>query len=138
MALDYYSNGSRTLGTRKTHYPTFGLEVSSNGHERHFDLEAEVETAPPDELAGGNVELVVGCLDDRVVFAYQQRVSAWSYATGKRLWSATLPAPVGHTEKGALHVSCTSAPVKQGKVSIAHAGGKTVFDGLDGSAKTGH
>ncbi len=134
--LDYYSSGMMSLGRSQTHYATFGLGVLEGTKEKHFDhLATDVETAPPDQLPGGNVDLVVGCLDDRIVFAYGQRVTAWSFETGRPLWNATLPAPVGQTKNGSLHVTCSreKAKVKDGKVTIATAAGNLVLDGKDGS-----
>jgi len=92
------------------------------------------ETAPPEFLAGGAVQYRFACLPDRVVFAFDRQVTAWSVANGHALWTSPLPAPVESTRPSAPSVECRPLAVDSMlRISVPHERGSALLEGMDGS-----
>lgn len=137
-ALAYRAGAVMSLGGHATHMPSLALRVLGLASDRAAPLDIPLRvgphSVPPAKVEGGDVRMLMACLSDRMVLAYEQRVSAWSIEDGQPLWSATLPAPVGTAQSGPLRFECDALPAEtKGRVVIAHAGGKTTLNAEDGS-----
>jgi hypothetical protein len=134
VALGFTTGASVSMGGATTYSVLATLSpYPALGERRELPLGLGPTTAPPAKLDGGAAELLMACLPDRVVFAHAHRVTAWSRADGSALWNATLPAPVGDVQRGALSLSCKPIePGPKGKVVIPTAAGRTVLDAATG------
>ena len=122
-------------GPTTTHYLHWRLmSEGDTGTSRDIALQADIESAPPMVLEGGNARLAMACVPNRMVLALGQRSSAWDLGSGAMTWSVPLPAPVGELKNGALAVECAPLAVTDGKVVIPTAAGTVVLDPKDGRA----
>ncbi|MBN1774651.1 MAG: hypothetical protein JXB32_25545 [Deltaproteobacteria bacterium] len=101
-----------------------------------LELTVDDTTAPPRQVPGSRVGLGLACVGDTVVVAALDRVTAWSIARRRRLWSATLPGT--HTRGRAaggdeLALNCGRLTVRQGVVAVPlEEGGRARIRVIDG------
>ncbi|HMR04633.1 MAG TPA: hypothetical protein PKA88_02630 [Polyangiaceae bacterium] len=123
--------GEMSFGENRTHFAKFGFDVE--GEVMSVSMDVGRETVPPSRVEGGMLHMLMACIDDRVVFAQGQRITAWAWETGRVLWNTTLPEPVGNSENGALAAECTPMEIKQGYLQLPTPGGVVPVALADGA-----
>jgi hypothetical protein len=126
-------NGEMSFGADRTHFAKFGFDV--DGDVMSVAMSAGRETVPPSRVEGGELRMLMACAPDRIVFAQGQHINAWSWETGRMLWSTTLPEPVGSSKNGPLSAECTPMEIKKGTLQVPTAGGIVAVALADGARK---
>ncbi|MBI5501839.1 MAG: hypothetical protein HY907_16470 [Deltaproteobacteria bacterium] len=84
------------------------------------------DVAPPARVGGSSVGVALACTDDAVVVAGLDRVTAWSVATRRMLWSTSFAGtypPGSGGSGGDLGINCGRLTIRNGVVSVPLAGG---------------
>jgi hypothetical protein len=91
-----------------------------------LELSADEATAPPAQVQGQRVGLGMACAGDTVMVAALDRVTAWSIARRRRLWSTTFDGtyPRGPGAGGdELALNCGRLTLRAGVVAVPLEGG---------------
>jgi hypothetical protein len=84
-------------------------------------------TAPPASISGPALSLGLGCDSERVIVAWNDRVTAWSADDGRALWTASLDRPLRARRvdsSSGLGVRCRSLSVRKTQVTVPIEGKK--------------
>lgn len=112
-----------SAGTRQTMSLAFALKV---GNQPPFTLPIDRGTAPPSSIEQGRFPLGMGCDEDTVVIATEQKVTGWSLEDRTERWTVDLRSSFGAVKAGdEPALDCKSISVRNGVASV-RAGGKTL------------
>lgn len=135
VALGSTAGATISMGATTTYSVLAVLRMSGPDGDQDRRLAVGPQTVPPARVEGGKLGLLSACAADRLILAHGQRVSAWSLHDATPAWQATLPAPVGSAENGALGFECTPLTVDpRGVVTIPTAAGAVKLDAATGAA----
>jgi hypothetical protein len=116
-------------------YRSLGTSVEAAfGSAQPIELRLGSETVPPDTLEPKTTEMLLACDSEHMMLAFGKRVTAWNRETGDAMWIATLPANVGSVRPGPLKLECVKLPVKNGFITLVHAGVSTRLSMKDGES----